>query len=187
MSTSALDPQRLMRLCQGECYNPTNVRRRITRLEIVRIRPQIADDEAILGLVEDPWRVVECAPDREGCVGTFVDETFAEGGRDALYYARAIEEKSEAVGADPLGCRRDESGRCVQVDPCFGRPNDDDCLAQTEERAWSSPIFVHHVKTAATPPAAPDAAAPAAAPPAPPTNAASPTDAKAPARSKSAS
>lgn len=154
-SLSGLEPQRLMRLCQGECYNPTSVRRPITRLEVVRIRPQLADDERIVGLVEDPWRVIECPGNAEGCVGTFVDESFAASGRDALYYARAIEAPSEAVAADPLGCRRDESGRCVQVDPCFGRPNDDECLSATEERAWSSPIFVRHVAPAAAPPAAP--------------------------------
>ncbi len=154
VSTSALDPQRLMRLCQGECYNPTDVRRPITRLEIVRIRPQQTESEEIRGLVEDPWRVIDCAPTPDGCVGSFVDESFAEGGRDALYYARAIEAPSDAVAADPLGCRRDDEGRCVQVDPCFGRPKDDDCLSQTEERAWSSPIFVHHVSPAASAPLA---------------------------------
>ena len=147
-SISALGPERLMKLCQGECYNPTGVRRPITRLEIVRIRPQASESEEILGLVEDPWKVVECAPSAEGCVGTFTDESFAAGGRDALYYARAIESPSPAVGADPLGCRRDEAGRCVEVDPCFGRPDADDCLAQTEERAWSSPIFVRHAPQA---------------------------------------
>jgi hypothetical protein len=30
----------------------------------------------------------------------------------------------------------------VEVDACSQRPDDDDCLAETEERAWSSPIFV---------------------------------------------
>ncbi len=49
---------------------------------------------------------------------------------------------SPAVAADPLGCRYDETGRCVEVDPCFDRLTDDDCLAETEERAWSSPIFL---------------------------------------------
>ena len=56
--------------------------------------------------------------------------------------ARAIEAPSLAVAADPLGCTRDERGRCVAVDACIDRPEDDDCLAPTEERAWSSPIFV---------------------------------------------
>ncbi|MCP4038370.1 MAG: hypothetical protein GY733_15630, partial [bacterium] len=63
-------------------------------------------------------------------------------GRDALYYVRAIEAPSQAVGADPLGCTYDASGRCIEVSPCSERPLDDDCLAETEERAWSSPIFV---------------------------------------------
>ena len=158
-SVSALGAERLMKLCQGECYNPTDVRRPITRIEIVRIRPQQDESEEILGLVEDPWRVVECAPSADGCVARFSDEELAASGRDALYYARAIEAESLAVGADPLGCRRDAEGRCVQVDPCFGRPADDDCLAQTEERAWSSPIFVRR----AAAPVAPEASAASAA------------------------
>ena len=142
-ATSALEPDRLARLCQGECYNPSAERRSITRIEIVRILPQRSPDEQIMGLVQDPWRVVDCEPDPAGCVATFSDESYLREGRDALYYARAIEAPSLAVAADPLGCRRDESGRCVQVDPCFGRPNDNECLSQTEERAWSSPIFVN--------------------------------------------
>ena len=148
-ATSALEPDRLARLCQGECYNPSTERRLITRIEIVRIRPQRAPDEEIVGLVEDPWRVVDCEPDPQGCVATFVDESYLREGRDALYYARAIEAPSLAVAADPLGCRRDENGRCVQVDPCFGRPNHDECLSQTEERAWSSPIFVDYQRNMA--------------------------------------
>ena len=143
----ALGPERLQRLCQGECYNPTVVRRPITRIEVIRIKPQRSADEAIVGLVEDPWKVIPCDGDPEGCVGTFVDEEFSSLGRDVLYYARAIEAPSDAVAADPLGCRRDEKGRCVQVDPCFGRPDDDECLSQTEERAWSSPIFVNQPRS----------------------------------------
>ena len=95
------------------------------------------------GLVEDPWRVLACDPDPAGCQVAFADEEFATSGRDALYYVRAIEEPSLAVDVDPLGCTRDESGRCVAINPCFDRPADDDCLAETEERAWSSPIFVN--------------------------------------------
>jgi hypothetical protein len=143
-ATSALEPDRLARLCQGECYNPSSVRRPISRIEIVRIQPQRSANEEIFGLVEDPWRVVDCEPDLEGCVATFSDESYLREGRDALYYARVIEAPSLAVAADPLGCRRDASGKCVQVDPCFGRPSSDECLAETEERAWSSPIFVNH-------------------------------------------
>jgi hypothetical protein len=143
----SMGPERIERLCQGECYNPSTLRRPISRIEIVRILPQRTPDEEIVGLVEDPWKVISCDGDPDGCVGTFVDEDYRLGGRDALYYARAIEAPSEAVAADPLGCRRDETGRCVQVDPCFGREDDDECLAQTEERAWSSPIFVSRPRT----------------------------------------
>ena len=142
-ATQSLGAERLSSLCQGECYNPSTVRQAISRIEVVRIRPQRTPDEEILGLVEDPWKVIPCDGDPEGCVATFVDEDYHSSRRDALYYARAIEEPSDAVAADPLGCRTDETGRCVQVDPCFGRPNDDECLAQTEERAWSSPIFLN--------------------------------------------
>ena len=142
-ATSSLEPERLERLCQGECYNPSPERRPISRIEVVRIKPQRSADEEIVGLVEDPWKVIDCDPDPAGCVATFVDEDYVREGRDVLYYVRAIEAPSLAVAADPLGCRRDESGRCAQVDPCFGRPADDECLAQTEERAWSSPIFVN--------------------------------------------
>ena len=84
-----------------------------------------------------------CSPDPAGCQVAFSDDEFSSSGRDALYYVRAIEAPSLAVAADPLGCRRDETGRCVEIDPCFGRPASDDGLAVTEERAWSSPIFVN--------------------------------------------
>jgi len=138
----SLSPAQLERLCRGECHHPSDRRRQITRIEIVRIRPQQSADEAIDALVEDPWRVFSCAPDPAGCRVAFSDEDFRSGARDALYYARAIEEPSLAVAADPLGCSRDASGRCVEVSPCGDRADDDDCLAETEERAWSSPIFV---------------------------------------------
>lgn len=139
---AALEPERLTRLCQDECYNPSAQRRPITRIEIVRIRPQQAETDAIAPLIEDPWKVLPCSGDASGCRVTFVDEEYRTAGRDALYYARAIEAPSLAVAADPLGCTLDADGRCTEIDPCFGRPDDDECLAETEERAWSSPIFV---------------------------------------------
>jgi hypothetical protein len=143
-ATDALAPDRLARLCQGECYHPSDRRRPITRIEIVRIRPQTDPREDVAALIEDPWKVLTCPPHAAGCRVAFTDEEFGPSGRDALYYARAIEAPSLAVAADPLGCRRDASGRCVEVNPCFGRPAEDECLAETEERAWSSPIFVDH-------------------------------------------
>ncbi|HEX5066399.1 MAG TPA: DUF3604 domain-containing protein [Myxococcota bacterium] len=143
-ASEAMGEERLARLCRGECDNPSDVRRQIARVEVVRIRPQRSADEPIAQRIEDPWRVFRCEPDLTGCVVTFSDDGFAAGARDALYYARAIEVSSPAVDADPLGCERDAEGRCVKMRPCSERPDDDDCLAPTEERAWSSPIFVDY-------------------------------------------
>src|SRR5262245_6982552 len=133
---------RTERLCQGECYNPSDQRRPITRIEVVRIRP--GSDAEAAKRIDDPWRVMPCPGDPSGCQVEFTDPEFATSNRDALYYVRAIEAPSSAVGANPLGCTYDEEGRCTEVNPCFGRPDEDECLAQTEERAWSSPIFVDH-------------------------------------------
>ncbi len=155
LAVRGLEAERLERLCKGECYHPSDRRRLITRIEVVRIRPQLRADESIAGLVEDPWKVIPCEPDPLGCVVSFTDPELASSARDALYYVRAIEEPSLAVAADPLGCRRDERGRCLELSACIDRPEDDDCLAPTEERAWSSPIFVeaHDTRPEATRPA----------------------------------
>ncbi len=141
-AVDAMAPDRLARLCQGECYHPSDRRRVITRMEVVRIRPQQEAGEPIAPLIEDPWRTMACPEDPAGCSVAFTDPEYATSGRDAVYYVRAIEAPSQAVGADPLGCTYDADGRCTKVDACSQRPAGDDCLAQTEERAWSSPIFV---------------------------------------------
>ena len=143
-ATDAMTPEHLARICQGECYNPSDQRRPITRIEVIRIRPQLDASEDIAGLIDDPWKTFECSGDPSGCQVAFTDPDFVRDGRDALYYARAIEAPSEAVGANPLGCTYDDNGNCVKVDYCSAREADDDCLAPTEERAWSSPIFVDY-------------------------------------------
>ncbi|HSO39443.1 MAG TPA: DUF3604 domain-containing protein, partial [Labilithrix sp.] len=137
--------ERLARLCRGECNRPSDKRKRITRIEIVRIRPQRAADEPIASLVADPWRTLPCPSDAEGCRVEFEDPDFTGSARDATYYVRAIEEASPAVNGAGLRCERDASGGCVRVHPCSGdyrTAANDDCLAPVEERAWSSPIFV---------------------------------------------
>ena len=146
----ALGPERIEAICHGECYNPSDERRPITRIEIVRIRPQAHEDEPLDGLVEDPWRSFPCPADGSGCVVEFADDDFPTAGRDSVYYARAIEAPDLLIhGNNPLGCRYDESGRCVEIDPCGGNtPIDDDCLAEAEPRAWSSPIFVDYASAA---------------------------------------
>jgi hypothetical protein len=75
----------------------------------------------------------------------FDDPDFADGGRDAVYYVRAIEEASPVINARNLRCSYDEAGRCTEMDPCYGdyrTPASDNCEELSEERAWSSPIFV---------------------------------------------
>ena len=52
---------RTQRLCQGECYNPSDRRRPITRIEVVRIRPGADPDAA--RRIDDPWRVIPCPGD----------------------------------------------------------------------------------------------------------------------------
>jgi hypothetical protein len=144
-STESLSPERIYHLCRGECYNPGDERRLVTRIEVVRVLPQNRPGEPVAQLIQDPWRVIPCEPDPAGCTVTFSDPEFASLGRDALYYARAIEEPSFAVNADNLRCTRDAEGRCIESKPCWGDfrvPYEDDCLAPTEERAWSSPVFV---------------------------------------------
>jgi hypothetical protein len=143
-ATNALGPERLESICKGECFNPTPTRRPITRIEIVRIRPQNAPGEPISPLIEDPWRSFDCDGSPEGCAVTFSDPDYAEAGRDTVYYARAIEAPAPGVNAGGITCDRDAEGNCKgpeSVKLCRGE-NAGDCLAEHEPRAWSSPIFV---------------------------------------------
>ena len=145
-AVDALGPERIQAICQGECYNPGSARRPISRIEVVRIRPQAHQDEPLEGLVEDPWRTFPCPADGSGCVIEFADTDFAEAKRDAVYYVRAIEAPAALIhGSDPLRCRYDETGKCVEIEPCGATaPIDDDCLSEAEPRAWSSPIYVDY-------------------------------------------
>jgi hypothetical protein len=142
----SLGSERLQRLCLGQCYHPGDRRKRIRRIEVVRIRPQSHADESLESLIDDPWQSFECDSDPAGCAVQFEDPELVRGGRETLYYVRALQEASPAVNADRLRCERDERGRCIRSRPCYasGPRFDpaDDCLAPLEERAWSSPIFV---------------------------------------------
>lgn len=144
---NGLGAERLETLCGGECYNPSDERLRIDRIEIVRIRPQVRPDEPVDQLIEDPWRVFPCQGDPAGCEVVFSDEDFLAAGRESIYYARAIQEPTTMINAANVRCEYDEQGQCIAVNPCYGdyrTPDDEDCLAPASQRAWSSPIFVSH-------------------------------------------
>lgn len=130
--------------CMGECYHPTDERNRITRVEVVKITPQVRPDEPLEGLIVDPFLVLPCDPDPAGCAVSFTDPDFPADGRPALYYVRVIQEPTPQFNAANLRCDAGPDGTCAATDPCPGdhRGAQDDCLAEDEERAWSSPIFV---------------------------------------------
>ncbi|MEQ8745403.1 DUF3604 domain-containing protein [Pyruvatibacter sp.] len=143
---AALPEDRFEMLCRGECYNPTDTRNVIDRIEIIRIRPQIDGTEDVADLVDDAFITHQCEADESGCSFTFTDPEYAELGRDTLYYARAVQEKTPAINGANLRCDYDDDGNCIKVNPCyadFRTAPDDACLADVGHRAWSSPIYVN--------------------------------------------
>jgi len=146
--TEALGAERVERICAGECYRPSDERRRITRIEVVRIGRQMKETEAVEELIEDPWLTIPCPADAEVCEVEFEDPWYSSAGREVLYYVRAIQEPTLAVNAGLLRCEGDD------CEPCYGDyrvPFDEDCLSMNQERAWSSPIYL----TAPNAPASP--------------------------------
>ena len=148
-AVAALGEERIRSLCMGECYNPADRRKAITRVEIVRIRPQVSPDESIAPLIENTWQVFECPGDGTGCTVEFEDAEYVTARRPALYYARVIQESQPLIGGDPFGCEYDDEGICVRRNYCIGSgaTPDNNCLAQAEPRAWTSPIFLEHPRS----------------------------------------
>lgn len=143
----AVGAERLDKLSGGECYNPSDTRNPIERIEVVRIRPQTAPGQPLDKLIDDPWRVFSCSGDSAGCTVEFSDPEFNAAGRETIYYVRALQTPTPTINGDQLRCSYDEQGRCVKVDPCYGDPRTpagDDCLADRRERAWSSPLFIDY-------------------------------------------
>jgi hypothetical protein len=147
-----LTSERMESLCRGECYNPGDERKLITRVEIIRIRPQMIKNEPMLmadggSRIEDIWKSFACEPSQQGCSVEFDDPDFNLQARDFIYYARAIQEPSPHINGDNLRTQYDENGKAISVHPCFSdnrTDKSDNCLAMEESRAWSSPIFVNY-------------------------------------------
>ena len=139
---SSLSQEEISRLCLGECYNPSDERNKIERIEVVKIIPSQEEVR-----IFDPWKVIPCIDEGEGCLVNFKDNEMVE---DTAYYVRAIQEESLAVGGDPLRCEKNEEGECIRINICYASGNKfdpkDDCLAPINERAWSSPIFLSREK-----------------------------------------
>ncbi|MBK8589676.1 MAG: DUF3604 domain-containing protein [Sandaracinaceae bacterium] len=135
----ALGSERFERVCRGECYHPGDARRRIERIEVVRIRPQTRDDEPVAGLIDDPFLVLPCPTDSDVCVQSFTDPEYPSFERDVVYYVRAIQAATTEVNASGLRCEGDVCR------PCHGdyrTDAEDDCTGPSNERAWASPIYV---------------------------------------------
>ncbi len=159
-SVNGLSAERLEALCRGECYNPSGRRNPISRIEVIRIRPQAVNGEPVGSLIEDPWRTFDCDVDEPaGCRFEFSDPEFAPAARDTVYYVRALEAPRAMINAGALRCARDADGRCTGVDACYGddrTPADDLCLGTAQPRAWSSPIFIDYAADEVTATAASD-------------------------------
>ena len=144
---TAMSAEEISRLCLNECYNPSNERNKIDRIEIVKITPTTELD-SISNNIQDPWKVFTCNDKGEGCSANFFDDEYVLNNKSSLYYARAIQEPTNIVGGDPLRCELNEAGECIKIRPCYSSGPDfdpsDDCLAPVGERAWSSPIFLTH-------------------------------------------
>ena len=143
-SANGLSQDRLEKICNSECYNPSNERRLISRIEVIKILPQQFEGEPVEGLVDDVWKSFPC--NSTSCKISFKDEQFSIGKRDAVYYVRAIEEPTATLSADPLSCEFDENGQCIQAEVCRVGVNKNrgECIAPAEHRAWSSPIFLNY-------------------------------------------
>ena len=144
-SSSSLSKKDLVNICKNECYNPSDERKIITRIEVIKINPQINSNEDIERLIKDPWKVFNCPLNESGCSVNFIDESYSLDKRDATYYVRAIQESSPAINTENVRCEYNLDGECTKVNACYGdyrTSKQDDCLSMSEERAWSSPIFV---------------------------------------------
>ena len=147
-SESKVSDADLSRICKNECYNPSDERKVISRIEVIKVSPQVSPNEKVEDLIQDPWKIFECPIDQNGCEISFEDESFSIDKRDVSFYVRAIQEPSPSVNAKNIRCQYNEEGECEKVNICYGdnrTAKEDDCLSLIEERAWSSPIYIDYL------------------------------------------
>jgi hypothetical protein len=140
-SVSNLSEERLNYLCAGECYNPSDERYAITRIEVIKITPQEYQGEIVADLIQDAWKTFDCPINNAFCEITFSDNDY---NRDSVYYVRAIQESTQAINGRQIEIKNVNANPEVYI--CKGSYKTDlqeDCLNHSEERAWSSPIFVN--------------------------------------------
>ena len=140
-SLEALGQEKVQAYCNNECYHPSEKRKQIEKIEVVRIRPQQSKNEFIGDLIEDPWKVIDCSPDSTVCKAEFSDPEFAVDKRDTIYYVRALQKPSPAINAGNLQTRFNQEGDPVEITLCTAESG---CpIEPIAERAWSSPIYIH--------------------------------------------
>ena len=134
-SVDALSSDRLEYLCAGECYNPSNKRHVLEHIEVIKITPQSYSGESIKPLIQDPWKKIPCNGTGE-CIVEFEDQNYS---RDSVYYVRVIQESTPAINGSSISDRK-EFKLCKGS---FRTDLNDNCLSLTNERAWSSPIYLN--------------------------------------------
>ena len=78
----------------------------------------------------------------DGSVGLM--EEFCPHRRASLWLGRNEENGLRCVYH---GWKFDVTGRCVEISPCFLKPEGAECLSPAAHRAWSSPIFVSDARS----------------------------------------
>ena len=107
--------------------------------------PEINESEDPNDLIMDPWKIFECEENKAVCKIRFQDEDFLTDNREATFYVRAIQEPTERINGKNLRCTYDAEGNCIETNFCYGGYKtdiDDNCVSMSEERAWSSPIYL---------------------------------------------
>jgi hypothetical protein len=141
-TVEALGEEFIEDVCNGQCYYPSSRRYPIVRIEVVKVRQQLDPEEPVMPLVQDPFLVIDCDPEKPACEAEFEDPDYAGEDRTVAYYVRAMQQETPSVNAQNFNCRyKDDT--CVEMDPCTpSRDPENTCMGVAEERAWSSPIYL---------------------------------------------